>query len=121
MADERRRDDAMQGGGYGGAQGKGGEGHDESSLGELQGGSYGRSWGGPAGASGTTRGDTAEGRREVRERGVGEPPRDADTAERERLARPPEVVDADGQAATIDDEGRSPDWPDIGLAGDETP
>jgi osmotically-inducible protein OsmY len=51
MASER--DDAMQGGGYGGLQGRGGEGRASDGLGgELQGGSYGRD----AGASGVTGG-----------------------------------------------------------------
>jgi hypothetical protein len=92
MANERDgRDERMQGGGYGGLQGRGGEGRDdESGLGELQGGSYGRNPG-----------------RDPVGRGAVEP--DSSDAERARLAQPPMEVDEDGRETTIEDEGRSPE------------
>jgi hypothetical protein len=88
-------DDAMQGGGYGGLQGRGGSGRDlGTGDGELQGGSYGRNTG------------RADGIR----RNIDNP---ADDAERERLARPPIEVDEDGQETTIEDDGRSADRREI--------
>lgn len=91
MANER--DERMQGGGYGGAQGRGGEGRDRSSdLGELQGGSYGRN----------TDRDLGTNRRNATD--------PADDRDRERFAQPPQEVDEDGRETSIEDEGRSPDW-----------
>jgi hypothetical protein len=89
MTDERDgRDERMQGGGYGGVQGRSGEGRDtQSGLGDLQGGSYGRNPG--------------------REPGDRQPVADASDEERARLARPPREVDEDGNETTIEDEGRS--------------
>jgi hypothetical protein len=98
MSKKRKdRDEAMQGGGYGGLQGRGGPGRDlGTGDGELQGGSYGR--------------DT--GRADGIRRNVDNP---ADDAARERLARPPIEVDEDGHETTIEDEGRTPDRRDVGV------
>jgi len=91
MANER--DERMQGGGYGGVQGRGGDGRDTSSeLGELQGGSYGRNTGRDLGTSRRNATDA-----------------DDDRA-RAAFAQPPQEVDEDGRETSIEDEGRSPGW-----------
>jgi len=97
MAKERdERDERMQGGGYGGIQGRGGEGRDtESGLGEIQGGSYGRNTGRSLGG------------------GQGPVP-DSSDEDRARLAQPAQEVDEDGNATTIEDEGRSPERGEVG-------
>ena len=92
-------DRGLEGGGYGGAQGAGGAGRDDSGAGELQGGSSGRGWG---------RADATEG---IGARGAAN--EDEDEARR-RLAEPPQVVDEDGREATIEDPGRSPDRGELG-------
>ena len=91
MANERDgENERMQGGGYGGLQGRSGEGRDtESGLGELQGGSYGRNPG--------------------RDPGSRRPVSDSSDDERARLAQPPQEVDENGNETTIEDEGRSPE------------